>query len=54
MNLAYESRLKSKESYQLMGKQVGGYDILGFTKQDHRSYLQKKRVARLERYLVIN
>ena len=54
MNLAYESRLKLKESYQLMGKQVGGYDILGFTKQDHRSYLQKKRVARLERYLVIN
>lgn len=39
MNLAYESRLKLKESYQLMSKQVGRYDILGFTKKDYKNYL---------------
>ena len=32
INLAYESGLKLKDSYQLMSKQVGGGDNLGFTK----------------------
>ena len=40
-NLVYESRLKLKESYQLMGKQVGGYDIFGFTKKHYKNYLRK-------------
>jgi zinc finger SWIM domain-containing protein 3 len=32
IDLAYESGLRLKDSYQLMSKQVGGSDNLGFTK----------------------
>jgi hypothetical protein len=58
IDLAYESGLRLKDSYQLMSKQVGGGDNLGFTKQDHKNYLRNKQqkalkfgeVASLERY----
>jgi zinc finger SWIM domain-containing protein 3 len=58
IDLAYESGLRLKDSYQLMSKQVGGGDNLGFTKQDHKNYLRNKRqralkfgeAASLERY----
>jgi zinc finger SWIM domain-containing protein 3 len=43
IDLAYESGLRLKDSYQLMSKQVGGGDNLGFTKQDHKNYLCNKR-----------
>lgn len=39
IDLAYELGLRLKDSYQLMSKQVGGGDNLGFTKQDHKNYL---------------
>jgi len=32
IDLEYESGLRLKDSYQLMSKQVGGCDNLGFTK----------------------
>ncbi|XP_030925797.1 protein FAR1-RELATED SEQUENCE 5-like [Quercus lobata] len=43
IDLAHESGLRLKQSYELLSKQVGGYDNLGFTKQDHRNYLCTKR-----------
>jgi hypothetical protein len=42
IDLAYESGIKLKDSYQLMSKQVGGSDNLGFTKRDHKYYLRNK------------
>ncbi|XP_075655108.1 putative hexokinase-like 2 protein [Castanea sativa] len=43
IDLAHESGLRLKQSYELLSKQVGGYDNLGFTKQDHKNYLRTKR-----------
>jgi hypothetical protein len=56
--LAYELGIRLKDSYQLMSKQVGRSDNLGFTKRDYKNYLRNKRqrvlkfveVASLERY----
>ena len=42
IGLAHESGLRLKQSYELLSKQVGGYDNLGFTKQDHINYLRTK------------
>ena len=39
IDLTYESGLRLKQSYELLSKQVGGYDNLGFTKQDQKNYL---------------
>jgi zinc finger SWIM domain-containing protein 3 len=58
IDLAYESGIRLKDSYQLMSKQVGGSDNLGFTKRDHKNYLRNKRqralnfgeAASLEKY----
>ena len=58
IDLAHESGLRLKQSYELISKQVGGYDHLGFTKQDHKNYLRTKqqrdtehgKAASLERY----
>ena len=36
------------QSYELLSKQVGGYDNLGFTKQDHKNYLRIKRQRDME------
>ena len=43
IDLAHESGLRLKQSYELLSKQVGGYDNFGFTKQDHKNYLHTKR-----------
>ena len=43
IDLAHKSRLRLKQSYELLSKQVGGYDNLSFTKQDHKNYLRTKR-----------
>jgi zinc finger SWIM domain-containing protein 3 len=48
IDLAYESGLRLKDSYQLMSKQVGGSDNLGFTKQNHNNYLRSKRQRALK------
>jgi hypothetical protein len=42
IDLAYESSLRLKDSYQFMSKQVGGSDNLSFTKHDHKNYLRNK------------
>ena len=42
IDLIYESGLRLKQSYELLSKQVGGYDNLGFTKQDQKNYLQTR------------
>ena len=42
IDLAHELGLRLKQSYELLSKQVGGYDNLGFTKQDHKNYLHIK------------
>jgi hypothetical protein len=48
IDLAYKSGLRLNDSYQLMSKQVGGSDNLGFTKQDHKNYLRNKRQRALK------
>ena len=48
IDLAHESRLRLKQSYELLSKQVGGYDNLVFTKQDHKNYLRTKRQRDME------
>ncbi|XP_075674731.1 protein FAR1-RELATED SEQUENCE 5-like [Castanea sativa] len=48
IDLAHESGLRLKQSYELLSKQVGGYDNLGFTKQDHKNYLRTKRQRDME------
>jgi zinc finger SWIM domain-containing protein 3 len=48
IDLAYESGLRLKDSYQLMSKQVGGGKNLGFTKQDHKNYLRNKQQRALK------
>ncbi|XP_030958312.1 protein FAR1-RELATED SEQUENCE 5-like [Quercus lobata] len=48
IDLAYESGLRLKQPYELFSKQVGGYDHLGFTKQDHKNYLRTKRQRDME------
>ena len=42
IDLAHESGLRLKQSYELLTKQVGGYNNLGFTKQDHKNYLRTR------------
>ncbi|XP_050244117.1 protein FAR1-RELATED SEQUENCE 5-like [Quercus robur] len=48
IDLAHELGLRLKQSYELLSKQVGGYDNLGFTKQDHKNYLRIKRQRDME------
>ena len=48
IDLAHESGLRLKQSYEFLSKQVGGYDNLGFTKQDHKNYLRTKRQKDME------
>lgn len=42
-DLAYESEIRLRDSYHLMGKNAGGYDDIGFTMQDHKNYMRSKR-----------
>nr|XP_023898173.1 protein FAR1-RELATED SEQUENCE 5-like [Quercus suber] len=48
IDLAHESGLRLKQPYELLSKQIGGYDNLGFTKQDHKNYLRTKRQRDME------
>ena len=48
IDLAHELGLRLKQSYELLSKQVSGYDNLGFTKQDHKNYLRTKRQRDME------
>ncbi|KAL0006426.1 hypothetical protein SO802_013987 [Lithocarpus litseifolius] len=48
IDLAHESGLRLKQSYELLSKQVGRYDNLGFTKQDHKNNLRTKRQRDME------
>jgi hypothetical protein len=48
IDLAYESGLRIKYSYQLISKQIDGGDNLGFTEQDYKNYLRNKRQRALK------
>ena len=48
IDLAHESGLRLKQFYELLSKQVGGYDNLDFTKQDYKNYLHTKRQRDME------
>jgi zinc finger SWIM domain-containing protein 3 len=43
IDLADDSGIKLKDSYEFMGRQAGGKDVLGYTKQDQKNYLHNKR-----------
>ncbi|KAF3946630.1 hypothetical protein CMV_027126 [Castanea mollissima] len=43
IDLAYDSGIKLKDSYEFMARQVGGRDALGYTKQDQKNYHYSKR-----------
>ncbi|KAK4608137.1 hypothetical protein RGQ29_001804 [Quercus rubra] len=43
IDLAYDSDIKLKDSYEFMARQVGGRDALGYTKQDQKNYHYSKR-----------
>jgi len=48
IDLAYDSGIKLKDSYEFMGRQASGKDVLGYTKQDHKNYLHSKRQRELK------
>ena len=54
IDLAHESGLRLKQSHELLSKQVGGYDNLGFTKQDHKNYLCTRRQRDMEHGEAVN
>ena len=43
IELADNSGIPPKLAHELMSRQVGGRENLGFTKQDHKNYLRTKR-----------
>lgn len=43
IDLADDSGIRPKEMYELISKQAGGKDVLGYVKQDQKNYLQSKR-----------
>ena len=43
VDLAEESRILLKSIYELMGRQVGGRESLGYTKLNQKNYLITKR-----------
>ena len=43
IKLANNSSIPPKLAHELMSRQVGGRENLGFTKQDHKNYLRTKR-----------
>ncbi|XP_062021084.1 protein FAR1-RELATED SEQUENCE 5-like [Rosa rugosa] len=47
MELAQDSGIPLKLSFELMGREVGGREALGFTKQDQKNYLQSQRQKKL-------
>ena len=47
IDLADDSGIKLKDSYEFMDRQDGGRDALGYTKQDQKNYLHNKRQREL-------
>ena len=47
VDLAEESGISLKSSYELLGRQVGGRESLGYTKQYQKNYLRSKRQNKL-------
>ncbi|KAK1575794.1 hypothetical protein Q3G72_008329 [Acer saccharum] len=47
LELAEESDISIKNSYELMGRQSGGRESLGYIKQDIKNYLRTKRQRQL-------
>lgn len=43
IDLAKDSGIKLKNSYEFMGRQASGKDVLGYTKQDQKNYLHNKQ-----------
>ncbi|XP_024198629.2 protein FAR1-RELATED SEQUENCE 5-like [Rosa chinensis] len=48
IDLAHDSGIGVTSLYELMGKQAGGRDAVGYTKQDVKNYLRSKRQRSLE------
>ncbi|XP_062014137.1 protein FAR1-RELATED SEQUENCE 5-like [Rosa rugosa] len=48
IDLAHDSGIGVTFLYELMGKQAGGRDVVGYTKQDVKNYLRSKRQRSLE------
>ncbi|KAG6708290.1 hypothetical protein I3842_06G073800, partial [Carya illinoinensis] len=48
IDLADDSGIQLQDSYEFMGRQVGGKDALGYTKQDQKNYLHNKRQRELK------
>ncbi|XP_062166347.1 protein FAR1-RELATED SEQUENCE 5-like [Alnus glutinosa] len=48
IDLAEASGIKLKDSYEFMGRQASGKDVLGYTKQDQKNYLHNKRQRELK------
>jgi len=46
--MAHDSGIRLKASHELMGRQAGGRDTLGFIKQDQKNYLRTKRKKSLQ------
>ncbi|XP_075640620.1 protein FAR1-RELATED SEQUENCE 5-like [Castanea sativa] len=42
IDLAYDSCIKLKDSYEFMARQVGGRDVVGYTLQDQKNYHYSK------------
>ncbi|KAI5318275.1 hypothetical protein L3X38_037983 [Prunus dulcis] len=47
VDLTEESGIPLRQAYELMGRQVGGRESLGYIKQDQKNYLQTKRQRKL-------
>lgn len=47
VELVEESRIPLGSGYELMGRQAGGRESLGFIKHDQKNYLQSKRQKNL-------
>ncbi|KAK3228308.1 hypothetical protein Dsin_008170 [Dipteronia sinensis] len=47
VDLARESGISLKSSYELLGRQADGRDSLGYTKRDQKNYLRSKRQNKL-------
>jgi hypothetical protein len=46
--LGDESGLKPKDFHEYVSKQVGGKEMIGYSSQDHKNYLQTKRMQSLK------
>ncbi len=42
IDLHDDSGIKLKDSYEFMGRQAGGKDVISYTKQDQKNYIHNK------------